>query len=263
MQIGADLVADPIGVRSERQVVAGADRRRLPDPPQLGAQLAGGVEDAVDRPSERARDCVRRERLADVREDRAGQFDVAGVVALALAGDVEPESPSERDRCGLVDPHPVHLGVFDHGQVECGCPCELFPDGSLSQVSVDSVLLARLAFGRAQLAFELTPDVPIGEEMEQLRAFSELPLTRGVDFGAIMDVPLLALSPAVLGFLVPSVPHVLVFCFGSDVDLRRPYPTSYSSLYRPNVLNDVAGLDRSAFSWLPEQTMLLVCWRGG
>jgi hypothetical protein len=129
---------------------------------------------------------------------------------------------------------------------------EQFPRGSLWQVSVDAVLLARLAFGRAQLAFELTPDLPLGEEMEQLRALSELTMTRGVDFGAIMNVPLIALSPAVLGFLVPSVPHVLVFCFGSDVDLRRPYPTSYSSLYRPNVLNDADGLDRSAFLMAPQ-----------
>ena len=140
---------------------------------------------------------------------------------------------------------------------------EQFPHGSLWQVSVDAVLLARLAFGRAQLAFELTPDLPLGEEMEQLRAFSELTMTRGVDFGAIMNVPLVALSPAVLGFLVPSVPHVLVFCFGSDVDLRRPYPTSYSSLYRPNVLNDAEGLDRSAFLRLPEQMMVLGSWPGG
>ena len=83
--------------------------------------------------------------------------------------------------------------------------------------------------------------------MEQLRRFAELTLTRGVNSPAVMDVPLLALSPAVLGLLIPAMPHVLVFCFGADVDLRRPYPTSLASLYRPSVLNDPEGLDRSAF----------------
>jgi hypothetical protein len=122
-----------------------------------------------------------------------------------------------------------------------------FPNGSLWLVTVADLLLARLAFGRTQLALQLTPDVPIGEEMEQLRAFSELTLTRGIDFAAVMDVPLLAFSPAVLGLRIPAMPHVLVFCFGVDVDLRRPYPTSLASLYRPTVLHDPEGLARQPF----------------
>lgn len=110
---------------------------------------------------------------------------------------------------------------------------EHFPQGSLWYVAVDPVLLARLAFGRTQLALQLTPDLPLGGEMEQLRAFSDLTLTSGIDVGGVMNLPLLALSPAVLGFLVPELPHVLVFCFGSDVDLRRPYPSSFSALLPP------------------------------
>lgn len=124
---------------------------------------------------------------------------------------------------------------------------EQFPEGSLSYVTVSDVLLARLAFAPAQLAFQMTPDMPVGGEMEQLKAFSDLSLTSGIDVSAVMKVPLLALSPAVLGLLIPAMPHVLVFSFGTDVDLRRPYPTSLASLYRPAVLDDAEGLDRSAF----------------
>ncbi len=121
-----------------------------------------------------------------------------------------------------------------------------FPSASLWLVTVSDVLLARLAFGRAQFAFQLTPDIPVGQEMEQLRASSELGMGWGVDFTAVMTTPLIALSPAVLGFLIPAMPHVLVFCFGEGVDLRRPYPTSLAALYRPNVLQDPEGLDRSS-----------------
>jgi hypothetical protein len=123
---------------------------------------------------------------------------------------------------------------------------ETFPGGSLWMVTVDDVLLARLAFGRTQLAAHLTPDMPVGPERELLRAFSELTLTEGVHFGALMDLPLVALSPNVLGLQIPALPHVLVFCFGDALDLRRPYPTSFASLYRPTVLNDPEALDRSA-----------------
>ena len=121
-----------------------------------------------------------------------------------------------------------------------------FPEGSLWQVTVDDVLLARLAFGRTQLALTLTPDMPLGPDTDRLSAFEDLSLTKGINFEAVMSVPLIALSPAVLGLLIPSLPHVLVFCFGTGVDLRRPYPSSFSSLYRPSVLNDPQGLDRSA-----------------
>jgi hypothetical protein len=140
-----------------------------------------------------------------------------------------------------------------------------FPDGSMWQITVSDVLLARFAFARAQLAFQMTPDLPLGEEMEQLRAFSDLSLTSGIDVSAVIKLPLLALSPAVLGFLVPAMPHVLVFCFGTGVDLRRPYPTSFSALYRPTVLDDAEDLDRSAFVAHSDPTdgpRLLAWWVG-
>jgi hypothetical protein len=124
---------------------------------------------------------------------------------------------------------------------------EGFPTGSLWLVTVSDVLLSRLAFGRTQLALQLTPDLPMGPELEQLRSFEELTLTRGIDFGELIDLALLAFSPGVLGLRVPAMPHVLVFCFGAAIDLRRSYPTSLASLYRPRVFNDPEGLDRSAF----------------
>lgn len=137
-----------------------------------------------------------------------------------------------------------------------------FPNGSLWLVTVSDILLARLAFGRTQLALQLTPDIPIGEEIEELRAFSELTLTRGIDFSAVMDVPLLAFSPAVLGLLIPAMPHVLVFSFGIDIDLRRPYPVSLASLYRPNVLHHPQGLDRTEFlaGHEPEDGAQMLAW---
>jgi len=92
-----------------------------------------------------------------------------------------------------------------------------FPEGSLWLVAVDDVLLSRLAFGRTQLAMQMTPDIPLGAEMERLRAFEHLTLTRGVEFGEVIDFALLALSPAVLGLQIPATPHVLVFCFGGGL----------------------------------------------
>jgi len=64
----------------------------------------------------------------------------------------------------------------------------------------------------------------MGPEMEQLRSFEEFTLTRGIDFGEPIDMALFSLSPGVLGLRVPAMPHVLVFCFGVAMDLRRPSP---------------------------------------
>jgi hypothetical protein len=121
-----------------------------------------------------------------------------------------------------------------------------FPGGELWYVTVSDVLLARLAFARAQLGFALTPDMPLGDEMEQLRALSNLSLTKGIDLAACLKVAMLALSPSVLGLPIPAIPNGLVFCFGTDVGLLRPYPISFSSLYRPEVLGDPEALNRSA-----------------
>lgn len=160
------------------------------------------------------------------------------------------------------------LGAAETGDIEDLLAANLpplftqFPNGSLWLVSVSDALMARLAFGRTQLALQLTPDMPVGPDMEQLRAFSDLTLTRGVDFGAIMGVPLLALSPSALGFLTPALPHTLVFCFGDGVELRQRYPVSLASLYRPNVLSNAAGRDRSAFlsGGKPDDGARLLTW---
>lgn len=123
---------------------------------------------------------------------------------------------------------------------------ERFPKGELWYVTTDEVLLARLAFVRAEAAFSLTPDLPIGPDMEAMRAFSDLSVLQGIDVGAALRMPLVALSPTALGVAVSALPHALVFCFGGGVDLTRPYPISLASLYRPTVLGDPGGLDRSA-----------------
>lgn len=120
-----------------------------------------------------------------------------------------------------------------------------FPQGILLYVTVSPVLLARLAFARVQLATQLTPDLRLGEG--QLGAFSELTLSRGGDTAALATLPLVALSPGVLGFIIPAIPHALIFCFGGTVDLRRRPPISLPYLFRPRVLSDPEGLGRSAF----------------
>lgn len=121
---------------------------------------------------------------------------------------------------------------------------EGFPHGQLLYVTVADALLARLAFGRAQFAFQMTPDMPVGPDMDQLKALEEMTLMRGVDSTAVMNIPLLVFSPAVLGFVIPALPHSLVFCFGDGLDLRRPHPHSLPSIYRPKVFNDPLGIDR-------------------
>ncbi len=54
---------------------------------------------------------------------------------------------------------------------------ERFPGGSLYYVTVSDTLLAHLAFARSQLAFQLTPNIPLGKEMEPPRTFEDLTLT--------------------------------------------------------------------------------------
>ncbi len=65
-----------------------------------------------------------------------------------------------------------------------------FPKGSLWLVSVSPVLQARLAVGRAQFAFELTPDIPLGTDMEELKALTGVGLGSGVDQMSAMRLPL-------------------------------------------------------------------------
>lgn len=165
---------------------------------------------------------------------------------IALGDDVREKRPGLEGE--LVAFKLAAMGAAQTGELPsllAGNLASLFdqcPEGSLWQVTVSDVLLSRLAFGRAQFALQLTPDIPLGPEMEQLRGAYELGLGAGVDFSGVMTVPLLALSPAVLGFLIPAMPHVLVFCFGMGVELRRENPITFASMYRPGVLQDPEGL---------------------
>ena len=76
--------------------------------------------------------------------------------------------------------------------------------------------------------------MPPGEGMEQLDAFSALSLTKGIDLTASLRIPLLATSPAVLGFLIPAMPHLLVFTFGEGISLKHPtrFPLPRSTDHR-------------------------------
>jgi hypothetical protein len=164
---------------------------------------------------------------------------------IALGNDVRSKRPGIEGE--MVAFRLAAMGAAQTGELpdllagNLGPLFEQCPEGSLWQVTVSDVLLSRLAFGRAQFALQLTPDIPLGSDME-LRAVSDLGLGAGVDFAGAMSVPLLALSPAVLGFLIPAMPHVLVFCFGMGVELRRENPISFAAMYRPGVLQDPRGL---------------------
>jgi len=142
------------------------------------------------------------------------------------------------------------LGAAEVGEVpellaqQIGPLFEQFPNGSLLYVTVEDALLSRAAFGRTQLALQLTPDMPMGEDAEALSAFSGMTITQGIDFSEMMNLPLLALSPATLGIAFPALPNAVIFLFGDDVELQRPYPISLASLYRPRVLADPEGLHR-------------------
>jgi hypothetical protein len=140
---------------------------------------------------------------------------------------------------------------------------EQFPEGSLWLVTVSDALLARLAFGRAQFAFQLTPDMPLGPDMERLKAASGIGLGAGADFVSAMRVPLLALSPAALGLLIPAMPHVLVFLFGDGRDLRRIVPISFAAMNRPGVLGDPRGVGHSPLLDELKPTDGEACWHGG
>lgn len=78
----------------------------------------------------------------------------------------------------------------------------------------------------------------------QLEAFSQMTITQGIDAAAPVYLPLLALSPCALGFMIPALPHSLVFCFGEPVDLRHQHPLSLASLFRPRVFGSPRGLER-------------------
>ena len=119
---------------------------------------------------------------------------------------------------------------------------ERFPRAVLLYVTISPVLIHRLTFARSQLAIQLTPDLRMTPG--QLEAFSQMTITQGIDAAALIYLPLLALSPCALGFMIPALPHSLVFCFGEPLDLRRQHPLSLASQFRPRVFGSPQGLER-------------------
>lgn len=118
---------------------------------------------------------------------------------------------------------------------------QLFPDGSLWLVSVDSVLLARLTFLGGTFALEMTPDFPRDpNNAHGFDALDEHSLTRGVAFGKALDPVLLTFSPGAVGYAFDRQPHALVLLFGFDGELREVPPRSLSSLYEPTVFENFA-----------------------
>lgn len=134
---------------------------------------------------------------------------------------------------------------------------------SLWLVTVDRVLLARLAFLRAQLALRLTPDLRLStEEFVGLRLFSDHSFTQGIDFGRVFDPVLLAFTPGALGYSFGLMPHALVLMFGDLVELREEKPGPMYSLYQPPVLNQPAYWDDPEFrdALDPSATEALIPW---
>src|SRR5207249_520653 len=92
---------------------------------------------------------------------------------------------------------------------------EGMPGGSLWLVAVDELLVWRLSFLRAQLAFTLTPDLPVvPPEFKGFHLLSAHGLTRGAEFGGTLALPLLAFSPGAVGMPLSWTPHALVLVFG-------------------------------------------------
>jgi hypothetical protein len=109
-----------------------------------------------------------------------------------------------------------------------------YPQGSLWFISVDDVLIKRLASMRVLLQLRLTPDVPVGSE-HGVRYFGAHQLARGVMFADAVAPILLAFSPVTYGFTIGAAPHALVFLFGEFEDLRIREPQPLANAFIPGV----------------------------
>jgi hypothetical protein len=113
---------------------------------------------------------------------------------------------------------------------------EAYPSGSLWLIATDELLVRRFAFLRANLAVELLPDALAEKPQPRLATAKEHSLTGGVHFTALFDALMLTFSPATIGFVFDRMPHALVLLFGgTDAKLIRRYPTSFASLYEPEI----------------------------
>jgi hypothetical protein len=111
---------------------------------------------------------------------------------------------------------------------------ERYPQGSLWFVSVDEVLMKRLAAMRILLQLRLTPDVPIGTD-QGITYFGAHQLARGVMFADAVAPILLAFSPITYGFTINAPPHALVFLLGELEDLRVREPQTLANAFIPSV----------------------------
>jgi hypothetical protein len=116
----------------------------------------------------------------------------------------------------------------------------VYPEASFWFLETDELLIKRFAMLRALLAVALAPDVidendPEARTLPQLRTLQEHSLTRGSDFGRLIDPLLLTFSPGALGYVFNWMPHAIVFLTGINGSMVRDYPQTPSALYLPHI----------------------------
>jgi hypothetical protein len=116
----------------------------------------------------------------------------------------------------------------------------VYPDCSFWFLRADELLIKRFTLLRALLSLALIPDVldendPSAHNLPPLKTLKEHSLTRGSDFGKLVDPLLLAFSPATLGFVFNWMPHALIFLSGIPGSMIRKYPATPWALYEPNL----------------------------
>jgi hypothetical protein len=114
------------------------------------------------------------------------------------------------------------------------------PEASFWLMRTDDLLIKRFAMLRALLAVALAPDVidendPKARTLPQLKTLQEHSLTRGSNFGDVIDPLLLTFSPGALGYVFNWMPHALVFLSGVNGSMVRDYPQTPSALYLPDI----------------------------
>jgi hypothetical protein len=110
-----------------------------------------------------------------------------------------------------------------------------YPQGSLWYVSVDPALISRLTFMRISLQLTLAPDAATGHGRNGISYFGAHQLTGGLSFYELMQLPLLAFSPAAAGLAFNALPHAFVFLFGELEDLRTHAPGPLARSFFPPV----------------------------
>jgi hypothetical protein len=115
-----------------------------------------------------------------------------------------------------------------------------YPNGSWWFVRTDPLLTHRMAFVRALLAQELTPDLltlndPVRRIAPALDALQEHSLTNGVMFGQLLNPLLLCFPLSSIGFGFEWSPHCIVFLTGMPGSLLVDWPPSLNSMYEPHL----------------------------